>query len=205
MNAISGPWGALHYPIPKHTLDALLPHHQAHAVGITVVTILQILYWDGVLPTVRTRLSKPVSLLLALLLLGALLAAALAATVGRSEPSAWLSFLYFLSYEKLFISTIKGVPQAYLNYTRQSTEGWSIHNILCDFTGGFFSVSQLLLDCWAEDDWSGVRGDPLKFGLGLVSMAFDVFFCVQHFILYPDRQRAESRGGRKEDDEDVLV
>lgn len=203
---------------------------QVHAVLATVVTILQMFYWDGFRPVVRTRLSKPVSLLLVLLVLGALLGAVLAATAGANEPAAWLSFLYFLSYEKLFISTVKGIPQAYLNYTRQSTEGWSIHNILLDFTGGLFSVGQLLLDCWATDDWSGIRGDPLKFGLGLVSMCFDVFFCVQHFILYPDRggrggggagsggggggegaavaaARARKRNKRREEDEDedILV
>jgi cystinosin len=187
-------------------------------VGITLATILQIFYWDGFLPTLRTRLSKPVSLLLALLLSGALLGALLAATVGGNAPGSWLMLLYFLSYEKLFISTIKGVPQAHLNYTRKSTEGWSIHNILCDFTGGLFSVAQLLLDCWATDDWGGISGDPLKFGLGLVSMAFDVFFCVQHFCLYPassssGRGRGGGRGGaaaaaakrREREDEDILV
>lgn len=95
----------------------------------------------------RTRLSKPVSLLLCLLLLGAFLGAVLAAVQGT--PHAWLSYLYFLSYEKLFISTVKFVPQFFLNYTRKSTIGWSIHNVLCDFVGVLFFVLQLLLDCWA--------------------------------------------------------
>lgn len=178
-------------------------------MGITVVTILQMFYWDGFLPTLRTRLSKPVSFLLALLLGGAALGALLAATVGQNAPDAWLSFLYFLSYEKLFISTTKGVPQAYLNYMRKSTEGWSIHNVLCDFTGGLLSVLQLLLDCWATDDWSGIRGDPLKFGLGLVSMLFDLCFFVQHFVLYPQRgsdgRRAPSGGRKMDEDEYILV
>lgn len=183
------------------------PIAQAHAVGITVVTIAQMLYLDGVVSTLRTRLSRPVSCLLGLLLLGAGLGAVLAATVGGNSPGAWLSFLYLLSYQKLFISTTKGIPQAMLNHRRKSTEGWSIHNILCDFCGGLFSVGQLLLDCWATDDWSGIRGDPLKFGLGLVSMLFDIFFCVQHFVLYPSPppQPPRGRGGGEEDGEDVLV
>ena len=35
--------------------------------------------------------------------------------------------------------------QAYMNYKRKSTEGWSIGNVLLDFTGGSFSMVQLFL------------------------------------------------------------
>lgn len=42
----------------------------------------------------------------------------------------WLDLLYCLSYLKLVISFWKLVPQAWLNYKRKSTIGWSIHNIL---------------------------------------------------------------------------
>ncbi len=35
--------------------------------------------------------------------------------------------------------------QAYMNYKRKSTEGWSIGNILLDFTGGSFSLLQMFL------------------------------------------------------------
>ena len=36
--------------------------------------------------------------------------------------------------------------QAYLNYTRKSTEGWSIANVLLDFTGGALSVLQMIIN-----------------------------------------------------------
>lgn len=88
------------YPIPS--TDA-----QGHACFATIFTIGQIFYLDGFSNTVQTRLSKPVSLLLGLLLLGALVGALLAVVVGGGTPKAWLSLLYFLSYEKLFISTVK--------------------------------------------------------------------------------------------------
>lgn len=42
----------------------------------------------------------------------------------------WLDFLYYLSYLKLVISFYKFVPQAWMNFQRKSTLGWSIHNIL---------------------------------------------------------------------------
>lgn len=34
------------------------------------------------------------------------------------------------------------------------------------------------------DDWSSFFGDTTKFGLGLFSILFDIFFMVQHYILY---------------------
>ena len=37
------------------------------------------------------------------------------------------------------------MPQAYMNFQRQSTEGWSIGNVLLDLTGGSFSMLQMLL------------------------------------------------------------
>lgn len=56
-----------------------------------------------------------------------------------------LDFLYYCSYVKLFITLIKYVPQAYMNFRRKSTLGWSIGNILLDFTGGFLSICQMFV------------------------------------------------------------
>lgn len=167
-----------------------------HAVAITAVTIAQIFYYDGFVP-VRRRLSRPISVVLLGLLATTLVALAVAAARGAKPPD-WLDFLYILSYMKLFITVTKGLPQAFLNYQRKSTSGWSIHNILCDFTGGLFSVLQLMMDCAVTDDWQGIRGDPLKFFLGLFSMAFDVFFFIQHFVLYPSPHAMRSKPGRRE-------
>ena len=104
-----------------------------HAVLITAVTIAQMFYYDGFGPK-RRRLSRPISLVVLGLLASTVLALTVAGARGAA-PSDWLDFLYILSYMKLFITIIKGLPQAYLNYKRKSTSGWSIHNILCDFTG----------------------------------------------------------------------
>lgn len=32
---------------------------------------------------------------------------------------------------------------------------------------------------------SGIEGDPVKFGLGLASMVYDVIFMAQHYCLFP--------------------
>ena len=47
---------------------------------------------------------------------------------------------------KVFISLIKYMPQVYRNYIRKSTVGWSICNVLCDFTGGSLSFAQNVID-----------------------------------------------------------
>ena len=51
-----------------------------------------------------------------------------------------IEFLRAAGYCKAIITFVKYMPQVYLNYKRKSTEGWSITNILLDFTGGSFSV-----------------------------------------------------------------
>jgi cystinosin len=45
------------------------------------------------------------------------------------------------------------------------------------------SISQLIFDSWRKDDWKGISGDPVKFGLGLVSMIYDIIFMIQHYVL----------------------
>ncbi|KAK9830379.1 hypothetical protein WJX72_011439 [[Myrmecia] bisecta] len=94
-----------------------------------------------------------------------------------------LNFLYFLSYLKLVITLFKYSPQAWLNYKRRSTVGWNIGTVLLDIFGGLLSLFQLFLEAVMKNDWSSVTGDPVKFGLGFVSVAFDIIFMVQHYIL----------------------
>ncbi|KAL3902044.1 MAG: hypothetical protein SGCHY_000154 [Lobulomycetales sp.] len=102
---------------------------------------------------------------------------------------AWLiDSLYFLSYVKMTISFIKYLPQAYLNFRRKSTDGWSIWNIILDLTGGGFSILQQILDSViAGDGGASIYGNPVKMGLGIISIAFDMVFIVQHFVLYRKR------------------
>lgn len=96
----------------------------------------------------------------------------------------WLEYLYYFSYIKLGVTLTKYVPQAVMNYRRQSTEGWSIGNVLLDFTGGVFSILQMILQSYNNDEWRLIFGDPTKFGLGLFSVVFDILFMTQHYCLY---------------------
>lgn len=36
----------------------------------------------------------------------------------------------------------------------------------------------------SSDDWKSIFGDPTKFGLGMISILFDLIFLLQHFVLY---------------------
>lgn len=101
-----------------------------------------------------------------------------------------LDVVLYLSYVKLVITTIKYSPQAYMNYKRKATTGWSIHNIILDFTGGSFSLLQMFLLAYNYDDWISIFGNFTKFGLGLVSMLFDIVFIIQHYVLYKSDRRS---------------
>lgn len=91
-----------------------------------------------------------------------------------------------------------------MNYRRKSTVGWSIGCIFLDIIGGIFSILQMLLNAYNHgnerfyfcyitdnysnvrfpDDWISIFGDPTKFCLGLFSICFDIFFIIQHYVLY---------------------
>ncbi len=43
---------------------------------------------------------------------------------------------------------------------------------------------QLVIDSSLQADWSGLTGNPIKFGLSNISMFFDIVFMLQHFVLY---------------------
>ncbi|KNC76859.1 hypothetical protein SARC_10666 [Sphaeroforma arctica JP610] len=114
----------------------------------------------------------------------AAIVSAFASSIGLTSA---LTFVTNLSFLKLIVTITKYIPQALHNFRRKSTVGWSIHNILLDFTGGVLSIFQMMLIAFNLDDLTGFFGNPAKFALGLISIAFDVLFMTQHYILYKDR------------------
>jgi len=147
-----------------------------HAVFACLVTIMQcVMYQRG-----GQRVSRVCLAILVLIVL--FLSTSL--IVSLTGKLAWLDFLYFCSYVKLGITLIKYIPQAFMNYRRKSTAGWSIGNILLDSTGGSLSILQMFIISYNNDDWGSIFGDPTKFGLGAFSILFDILFIVQHYLLY---------------------
>lgn len=73
-------------------------------------------------------------------------------------PVAFNSFRV-AGYNKALITFLKYMPQVYLNYSRKSTAGWSIINIMLDFTGGSLSIVQQVIDMV----YHGVNGEGWSF------------------------------------------
>lgn len=161
-----------------------------HAILLTFITILQCLFYE--------RGEQKVSFVSKVLLSCTWLFAAVALIVTLCHTITWLTYLYYFSYIKIGVTLIKYMPQAYMNYQRKSTVGWSIGNILLDFTGGSLSILQMFLLAYNNDDWNSIFGDFTKFGLGAISVMFDVFFMVQHYCLYrPKGSNYEVVGGNQ--------
>lgn len=120
---------------------------------------------------------------------------------GTKRPLTRSQQVYAISYIKLIVTVVKYMPQVWMNYKRKSTTGWNIHQILLDFSGGFLSLSQLIIDASFQADWSGITGNPAKFLLSNVSMFFDVIFITQHYVLY--RPAGEDKAS--EDEEQPLI
>lgn len=123
--------------------------------------------------------------------------------IGASGIPLHFNTFKFAGYSKALITLLKYCPQVYLNYVRKSTVGWSIFTIICDFTGGTFSILQQFIDMfyngYTNGDWSffGNSSDAfniVKFLLGIISIIFDLIFMTQHWVLYPDQHPEEEKG-----------
>uniref|UniRef100_A0A2M4A753 Cystinosin homolog n=3 Tax=Anopheles triannulatus TaxID=58253 RepID=A0A2M4A753_9DIPT len=163
-------------------LNPVLPNDVAFSIHATLATMLTLgqcfIYERG-----DQKVSRYAWGIMGIFVIVVLVAGILVGT----ETFHWLDFLYVLSYIKLSVTLIKYIPQAVLNFQRKSTVGWSIENVLLDFTGGMLSMLQMLLNGYNYDDWASIFGDPTKFGLGLFSVLFDILFMVQHYVLYRNR------------------
>ena len=106
---------------------------------------------------------------------------------------------------KLFITVVKYIPQAWLNFKRKSTENWRIEMILLDFSGGVLYLAQLFIDSSFNQDWSGLTGNPAKLLLSNISILFDLFFMVQHYILYTDPKKKQDTQEDTQEDPSVVT
>lgn len=100
------------------------------------------------------------------------------------------SSFFWMGIGKVIISFVKYIPQVYLNFSRKSTYGWSIENILLDFTGGSLSFIQIFVD-WADSGNTSQFSGGLnvaKFLLGIISMFYDIIFMMQHYVCYRDHK-----------------
>ena len=166
-----------------------------HATFITVLTIVQCFVYERGGQTISRQAGISICGVSGITLLYFVLVRSAAGGGGGGGFFSTLHWLYWLSYVKLGITVVKYIPQVLLNRRRRSTSGWNIYNVLLDFSGGLLSIVQLLLDASVEEDWSGVAGDPVKLGLGMASLVFDVIFMLQHYVWYPQKGASAAAGG----------
>jgi cystinosin len=124
-----------------------------HAIIVTALTIAQCFFLRK---EPGQRVSLPAMVASGAIVVGIVGAAAACGSPAGCGTNGWLNFCLGVSYVKLGISCSKYIPQVFINMRRKSTEGWSIHNVLLDFTGGLLSVAQLCGDAQAKNNWSGV-------------------------------------------------
>jgi cystinosin len=151
-----------------------------HALLMCLVTAGQVLYY----PKGKQR----VSMVTILITIALWIVMSLFTWLAVAHKFSWLSDIYIFSYVKLAITLIKYIPQAWSNFMRKSTEGWSIGQNLLDLAGGLMSFGQQFVDAINAGDWTIIYGNPVKLGLALISIAFDIIFMSQHYICYRGRK-----------------
>jgi cystinosin len=92
----------------------------------------------------------------------------------------WVAALTWVSWIKIGVTVVRYLPQIHLNAVRRSTAGFNIASVVLDALGGTLSLTQLLLDCGATGDWSGIAGDPVKAALGALTLLYDAIYLGQH-------------------------
>ncbi|CAE6457634.1 unnamed protein product [Rhizoctonia solani] len=152
-----------------------------HALVLTLVTLFQTFYYPRGSGQRLSTFNRAVIAFMVIFI---------TVDLGRvvAHQAHLIDVLYHLGTFKLYVSIAKYIPQAFSNFNRKSTEGWSIGNVLLDFTGGLLSLLQLLIDSFALDDWSAITGNPVKFGLSMLSLSFGLLFISQHYILYATKR-----------------
>jgi cystinosin len=186
-----------------------------HALLLTVVTLIQILYYFD--PKDKLQNISYITITIILLMIwGAFLLVIVESGLEYYDPHVKeerkyiFNSLVYMGWCKVFISLIKYIPQVISNYQRKSTIGWNIHNILLDFTGGAFSFGQNIIDSFRDEFSVTSEGQPkglniAKFALSFISIFFDIIFMTQHYVLYKNsntdiEERQKERNTKNEID-----
>ncbi|CAI0456690.1 unnamed protein product [Linum tenue] len=146
-----------------------------HAVVLTAITLFQVFIYERGTQTISKISIGIVSVVW--------LFAAVCVFVALPSHS-WLWLISIFNFIQVSMTVIKYIPQAVMNFMRKSTEGFSIGNILLDFTGGVANYGQMATQSIDQNSWVNFYGNIGKTLLSLVSIFFDILFMVQHYILY---------------------
>ncbi|XP_050380743.1 cystinosin homolog [Argentina anserina] len=167
-----------------------------HAVLLTAITLFQLMIYE--------RGSQKVSKISIGIVAAVWLGAAVCFFVALPTHS-WLWLISIFNSIQVFMTAIKYIPQAVFNFMRKSTDGFSIGNILLDFSGGVANYAQMAVQSIDQDSWVNFYGNIGKTLLSLISIFFDLLFMGQHFVLYPAKGALISRKLSKEESAEPLV
>ncbi|KAF4385825.1 hypothetical protein F8388_010381 [Cannabis sativa] len=160
-----------------------------HAVLLTAFMLFQIAIYE--------RGGQAVSKI-SLLILSAVWLVAGVCTFHALPNHSWLWLISVFNFIAVFLTAIKYTPQAFMNFKRKSTDGFSIEFILFDFSGGVANYAQMTVQSIDQNSWVNFHGNIGKILLALISVFFDLIFMCQHFLLYRARRVAIPSSSSKE-------
>ncbi|KAL8200773.1 hypothetical protein R6Q57_012112 [Mikania cordata] len=154
-----------------------------HAVLLTAFTLFQIIIYD--------RGTQKVSRITMAIIIVAWTTVTICVFIAIPKHS-WLWLVSCFNMLQVFMTVIKYIPQAIMNFKRKSTTGFSIGNILLDLLGGITNYGQMAVQSIDQHSWVNFYGNTGKTLLSLVSIFFDLLFVVQHYLLYPNNPAKKS-------------
>lgn len=162
-----------------HLADAVF---SLHALLLVVITLFQcIIYERG-----DQKVSESTRVILVVLAIVVVVSLIVPAATSGKSSWTWLRSVNALSYIKVVVTVLKYWPQVLLNYRRKSTQGWSVHNVILDFIGGWVSLIQMFIDATASGSgiWPSSYQNIVKYWLCVITLVFDSIFLMQHYALY---------------------
>ncbi|XP_034206561.1 cystinosin homolog isoform X2 [Prunus dulcis] len=151
----------------------------AHAVLLTAFVLFQIAIYE--------RGTQKVSKIAIGIVVAVWSGAAVCVFVALPTHS-WLWLINIFNSIQVCMTVVKYTPQAFLNFVRKSTDGFSLGSYLLDFSGGVTNYAQMTVLAIDQDSWVNFYGNMGKVLLSLISIFFDLVFMCQRFLLYPSKK-----------------
>ncbi|KAH7681511.1 cystinosin protein [Dioscorea alata] len=155
-----------------------------HAVVLTAFTFFQVLIYDRG----NQKVSKTCISITCIVWFFALVC-----LIVAWPKHSWLWLVSVFNNIQVLMTAIKYTPQAFMNFKRKSTVGWSIGNILLDLTGGVLNFVQMAVQSIDQGSWVNFYGNIGKTLLSLESISFDLLFMIQHYVLYPAEKEDQKK------------
>ncbi|GAB4847924.1 hypothetical protein Ancab_026984 [Ancistrocladus abbreviatus] len=156
-----------------------------HAVALTAFTLFQIFIYERK----NQKFSK-----ISIAIVSIIWFSAAICVIVATRRHSWLWLISVFNTIQVIMTVIKYIPQAYMNFRRKSTDGFSIGNILLDLLGGLTNYGQMAVQSVDQKSWVNFYGNIGKTLLSLVSIFFDIVFIIQHYVLYPPTKELIATG-----------